>query len=314
MSFTDLLTIAMPCYERKEFFLEALESALNQTVKCKIIVVDNCSSHHYYEEMCKEKKVPYYRNDRNIGIVGNFAKTIELSDTKYVMNLQDDDKLHPEYVESFVKAVNLHPDIDVFFSDFDLNTSRGILPHHHILPFGYMENGSKIIEYGIKHKMGFPYMASSIKKSKSHSAKEVLNWIGSYDWEWIYTHANELSFYGDPKKLYQFRLHDNQDTKKEASIYQLSHPFIYDKVLKEKVLDAKLKRKASKNAFWELVNLKSTTDKKKIIEYINGNTKYSYYLKSKLKENKILYIIYFMNKLTVKLIYYTIRKARLIPL
>ena len=44
MSFTNLLTIALPCYERKEFFLEALDSALNQTVKCNIIVVDNCCS------------------------------------------------------------------------------------------------------------------------------------------------------------------------------------------------------------------------------------------------------------------------------
>lgn len=44
MNFTDLITIAIPCYERKEFFLFALESALNQTIKCKVIVVDNCSS------------------------------------------------------------------------------------------------------------------------------------------------------------------------------------------------------------------------------------------------------------------------------
>lgn len=313
MSFTDLLTIAMPCYERKDFFLEALESALNQTVKCKIIVVDNCSSHNYYEEVCKEKNVPYYRNDKNIGIAGNFAKTIELSDTKYVMNLQDDDKLHPEYVESFVKAVTLHPDLDVFFSDFDLNTSHGIVPHHHILPFGYMEKGAKIIEYGIKHKMGFPYMASAIKKSKAHSAKEVINWIGSYDWEWIYTHANELSFYGDPKKLYLYRLHDQQHTSMESSIYRLSLPYIYDNILKEKVSDAKLKKIASENAFWELVILKSSVDKKKIVEYLNGNTKYGNYLKSKLKDNNLLNIIFFMHKIFVMLIYKTIKKVGLIP-
>ena len=45
MNYTDLLTIAMPVYERKDFFVEALESAIKQTIKCKIIVIDNCSSH-----------------------------------------------------------------------------------------------------------------------------------------------------------------------------------------------------------------------------------------------------------------------------
>lgn len=312
MIFTDLLTIAMPCYERKDFFLAALESALNQTVKCKIIVVDNCSSHNYFEKVCKEKNVPYYRNEINIGIAGNFSRTVELSDTKYVMNLQDDDKLHPQYVESFLKAVNLHPDIDIFFSNFEADTSRGIVPHHHTLPFGYMGNGAKIIEYAIKYKMGFPYMTSAIKKSKAHSAKEVSDMVGSYDWEWIYSHANELSFYGDSKKLYLYRLHDQQHTSVEASIYKLSLPYIYDNILKEKVSDDKLKKIASNNAFWELVILKSSADKNKILEYLNGNSKYSYYLKSKLKENIMLHMIFFTHKVFVMLVYKTIRKVGLI--
>ena len=313
MSFTDLLTIAMPCYERKDFFLGALESALNQTVKCKIIVIDNCSSHNYYEKICIQKNVPYYRNDTNIGIAANFSKGFELSDTKYVMNLQDDDKLHPAYVESFVSAINKYPDIDIFFPDFEMNTAQGIIPHPHTLPFGYMENGAKIIEYGIKYKMGFPYMASAIKKSKAPSIQEVFGLIGSYDWEWIYSHANKLSFYGDPKKLYQFRYHNNQDSTKKESIYRLSTPYIYDKILKENVSDIKLKQKASKNAFWELVILKSIADSNKIKEYKNGNTKYNYYLKSKLKSHKILHIIFSTHQVLVMLIYKTIRKIGLIP-
>jgi GT2 family glycosyltransferase len=136
MDFTDLLTIAMPCYERKEYFLEALESALNQTVKCKVIVIDNCSSHDFFEKVCKEKNVAYYRNNKNIGIAANFAKGFELAVTKYVMNLQDDDVLSPEYVESFLNAIHQYPDIDVFFTNFVRLTSNGELPHKHTLPFG----------------------------------------------------------------------------------------------------------------------------------------------------------------------------------
>ena len=312
MSFTDLLTISMPCYERKDFFLEALESALNQTVKCEVIVVDNCSSHNYYEEVCRDKNVSYYRNERNIGMAANFSKGYELSDTTYVMNLQDDDRLHQEYVESFVNAVNHYPDLDIFFCDFEMITSHGILPHQHILPFGYMENGMKVIEYGITYKMGFPYLSSAIKRTKAHNYNDAADWIGSYDWEWIYSNADKFSLYGDQKKLYWYRIHDNQDTHVNSSDYTLTLPYIYDIILKEKVSDINLKRKASKNSFMELFILKSTADENVLNTYINGNTKYSYYLQSKLEENTLLKIVYFMPKWIINLSYKIFRKIGII--
>jgi glycosyltransferase involved in cell wall biosynthesis len=291
-SFTNLLTIAMPVFERKEFFREALESALNQKVKCKVIVVDNCSSHDYFEKVCKEKGVQYYRNDSNIGIAANFARGFELSDTKYVMNLQDDDLLSTYYVESFVNEVNKHPDIDVFFSDFSIITSKGEKSHFHTLPFGYSPNGNKIIEYGIKYKLGFPYMSSAIRKSKAHTVRDTIGWIGSYDWEWLYSVADKLSFFGDSRKLYHYRIHDNQITRKSHPSFILTLPFIYDKILKEKVSDPKLKKLASKNAFWELIQLKSEIGYVELKEIKNGNNKYDKYLNTKLKESTFLSVIF----------------------
>ena len=294
MEFTDVLTIAMPCYERKDFFREALDSALNQTVKCKVIVIDNCSSHNYFELVCKEKGVKYYRNETNIGMSANFARGFELSETKYTMNLQDDDQLSPIYVESFLKALKEHPDLDVFFSDFIRDTSMGEKAHKHILPFGYMENGEKLIEYAIKYKFGFHYMASVFKKSIAHSYEDVKGCMGSYDWEWIYAKANNFSFYGDSRVLYQFRDHDQQDTKLQAIIYRLTLPFIYDTILKENVTNPKLKRKASKNAFWELVKLKSLASKSELKDFLSGDSRYNKYLITKLNENWLIRILFKM--------------------
>ena len=108
MKFTDLLTIAIPVYERKDFFLEALNSAINQTVKCNIIVIDNCSSHDYFKKICLEKKITYYRNDRNIGQDPNLNKCYKLPETEFVTLLWDDDILEPTYVSSFLDAWNKH--------------------------------------------------------------------------------------------------------------------------------------------------------------------------------------------------------------
>src|SRR5690606_38074420 len=245
MSFTDLLTIAMPCYERTEFFLEALESALNQTVKCKIIVVDNSSSHDYFEKICKEKGVTYYRNEMNIGLYANYNRCFYLSKTEYVKILDDDDIISPLYVESFLKAIELHPDVDIFFSDYLILTSKGEKSHRFILPFGYMENGNKIIEYGIKYKLGFPYMSSAIKKTKIHCDDEIKGNAGGFDWEWIYTNTDKFSFYGDSGKHYTFRVHKKQTSYNDWTTYRLTLPYIYDKVLQQKVSDPKLKKKIS---------------------------------------------------------------------
>ena len=308
MSFTDLLTISMPVYERKDFFREALDSALNQTVKCKVIVVDNCSSHDYFEQVCKEKGVTYYRNDRNIGMAGNFAKGFELAETKYVLNLQDDDQLSPVYVESFIKAYTEHPDIDIFFSDFVRLTEEGKKPHHHTLPFGYMENGTKVIEYGIKYKLGFPYIASAIKRTKAKDSLLKYESTGSYDWLWLYSEADQFAFYGDERPLYIFRDHDVQDTKNNSAKYILSVPYIYEKVLQEKVSDLKLKKQASKSAFWKLVHLKSVADREILKDFIDANNIYGEYLRAKLDDDSLIKTIYNMPRGVVGLAYKSLRK------
>lgn len=311
MDYTNLLTISMPVYERKEFFRDALESALNQTVKCKVIVIDNCSSHDYFEQICKEKGVTYYRNDRNIGLAPNFARGFELATTKYVTNLQDDDLLSPDYVEAFVNAVENHPDLDIFFTDFVRLTPNGKLPHHHTLPFGYMENGDKVIEYGIKYKLGFPYISSAIKRTNVNGFDKY-DGGGSYDWAWLYSNANHFSFYGDSRKLYAFRQHEMQHTQKNSVHYNLSTPYIYEAILKEKTSDPELKKLAAKRAFWELVHLKSVADKDVIASFLQKDNIYSHYLKDKLENDLRLKTIFFVPQPGIDFLYRSMKKIALL--
>lgn len=309
MSYTDLLTIAMPVYNRKDYFLEALESAVNQTVKCKIIVVDNCSPHTYFKEICEQKGVTYYRNETNIGMSPNFNRCFELAETEYVQTLQDDDILAPNYVEAFRDAVSKHPDVDVFFTDFVRNTPLGKLPHSHVFPFGYMKNGEKVIEYGIKYKLGFPYLNSSIRRNKFTGF--YTKYQGSNDWVWIYENADKFVFYGDSRVLYQFRQHDNQDTGNNNLNYKFTLPYIYDAILKEKTSDPKVKKLASHHAFWTLIQLKSAANKKNINDFIQQDNIFSLYLKNKLETDPWVRTIFGMPRGMVNLIYRSLRKVGL---
>jgi len=309
MNYTKLLTIAMPVYERKEYFKEALDSAVNQTVKCKIIVVDNCSSHDYFKETCKERGITYFRNETNIGLFPNWNRCFELSETKYVMILGDDDILSPVYVASFLKALKQYPDLDIYFADFLLNnlTTKETYPHRHTLPFGYMENGSKIIEYGIKYKLGFPMITSSIKRSKF--TRFYTGFHASNDWLWVYSNADKLTFYGDSLKLYKYGVHKAQDSRNSLTNCLLSISYIYEEVLKVKAANAESKIIASKNTFWTLLHLKTIAGKKAIRERINGDTIYGNYLKKKLNEDKLIKTIFAMPTGFVYVIFKSLRKV-----
>lgn len=300
----------MPVYERKEYFLEALNSAMNQTITCKIIVVDNCSSHSYFEEICAQKGIQYYRNDKNIGMAGNFSRCIKLAETEYVMTLQDDDIISPIYVESFLQAKKQYPDIDIYYSNFVRNAAGTRIPHSHVLPWGYMDNGNKIIEYGIRYKLGFPYMSCSLKR-KLHTGFYT-QFIGSYDWLWIYSNAEKYTFYGDKKELYEFRDHELQDTKNNSLKYSFTLPYLYDKVLKEKTSDKKLKKKASAHAFWGLVYFRTGVNKALLDEFVNDENIYSSYLKEKQNSHLSTKVIFMLPRFFVDILYRFLWKIRIL--
>lgn len=100
-----LLTIAIPVYNRTDFFAEALSSALNQTVKVRVVVVDNDSPHQEFERIVREigsDDVRYIRNPQNLGMEGNWNACIAHCTSPYLSILHDDDALHPQFVEAWL--------------------------------------------------------------------------------------------------------------------------------------------------------------------------------------------------------------------
>ena len=309
MSFTDLITIAMPCYERREFFSEALESALNQTVKCKIIVVDNCSSHNYFKKTCEKKAVTYYRNETNIGLFPNINRCYELADTEYVKILDDDDILLPTYVESFLKAHKLHPDIDVYFTNYLLLSAKGEKPNKEVLPYGYLANGHKVLEYGIFHRLGFPYMTAAIKKEKAKLDLDHKLCMGGYDWVWVYSKSTRLSFFGDTQRLHKYRYHENKASRgKDWSANLLTYSYIYDLVIPKIVTDKKLVKLANKFAFEELMSLKSYGNISELKLIMNGDNRFGNYLKEKLNDSLRLRVIFYLPKKWIWIVTFLRRK------
>lgn len=103
--YTDLVTICIPVYKRSAYFKEALECSIEQTIKCKIIVVENPSDENNFEYKCAEYGAEYYRNEENIGMYQNWNRCIELCQTEWCTILHDDDLLSEDFIEMFLKFI-----------------------------------------------------------------------------------------------------------------------------------------------------------------------------------------------------------------
>jgi glycosyltransferase involved in cell wall biosynthesis len=98
----NILTIAFPVYKRTEYFRKALESALNQTVKCRILVVDNNSPHDEFKviiDSYNSSLIEYIKTPETFPQDENFNNCIRFTKTPWMTILHDDDYLHCQFVE-----------------------------------------------------------------------------------------------------------------------------------------------------------------------------------------------------------------------
>ena len=98
-----LVSIGLPTYNRDRYLQQALDSLLSQDYEnLEIIVSDNHSTDET-SAICKQyaledRRIKYFRNDKNIGMIGNFSKVAELATGEYFMWASDDNYWHPEAV------------------------------------------------------------------------------------------------------------------------------------------------------------------------------------------------------------------------
>lgn len=90
------VTIMVPTYNQEKFIQEAVESALRQDYgNLEIVIADDCSSDGTVaavEKFLNDPRVRYFRNEKNLGRVGNYRDTLFYKSTgDWVVNLDGDD-------------------------------------------------------------------------------------------------------------------------------------------------------------------------------------------------------------------------------
>ncbi len=102
-----MVSVLIPVYNREDFIGACVESALAQTWNnLEVVIVDNCSTDRTWE-ICqtlaaRDCRIRIFRNDSNIGPVGNWKRCIDEARGDLGKILFSDDLMAPAFLEKTV--------------------------------------------------------------------------------------------------------------------------------------------------------------------------------------------------------------------
>jgi glycosyltransferase involved in cell wall biosynthesis len=109
------VTLGMPVYNGDQFLASALESVLCQSFQDFELVISDNASTDRTAEICRDYeardcRIRYSRNAKNIGLVGNHNRLVELARGEFFMWVAHDDALDKDYVAKCVQSLDSCPD------------------------------------------------------------------------------------------------------------------------------------------------------------------------------------------------------------
>ena len=135
-------SILIPTHNRAALLVEAVESSLAQDYpNLEVIVSDNASTddtQNIVKRFEIDKRFTYRRNEKDLGIAGNWRKLLfEYAGGEYVKILSDDDYLLNRGHVSEAIGSMINNDLDIVFSAATLRIERaGISPKYKYLDIG----------------------------------------------------------------------------------------------------------------------------------------------------------------------------------
>ncbi len=108
-------SVVITTYNRVKLLQRAIDSALNQTIACEVVVADDCSSDgtsDYVKGISAalvdtESRLVYHRNEINQGHAATVNVGVSKASGDWIKFLDDDDYLAPNCLEEMAKAIAL---------------------------------------------------------------------------------------------------------------------------------------------------------------------------------------------------------------
>jgi glycosyltransferase involved in cell wall biosynthesis len=127
------VTVCIPTYDRPRWLGRAIESVLAQRYgELRLEIHDDATPGPGVRDVVAaydDPRVHLIEHRENAGIVGNFSRSLLAATTEYVLQLGDDDELHPDLIGATVDALDRHPSAGIAHTRFDLIGANGEVVH-----------------------------------------------------------------------------------------------------------------------------------------------------------------------------------------
>lgn len=134
------VSFCMSTFRRPEYLETQLELLLTQTFKnFEIIVSDNDpeASGENVVKKINDKRIRYYHNGKNIGMIQSFNNSLSRASTEYIIMVTDDDPVSPLMIEEFYKLYLKYPGYPIYCGCIRSGKSEGEVEEYESNDFCY---------------------------------------------------------------------------------------------------------------------------------------------------------------------------------
>lgn len=195
------VSVVISCYNQGAFIDEAVDSVLSQTFDdFEIIIVNDGSTdaatNALLEKYSRPKTTVLHTLNQGVSAARNTA--IKAAAGKYILPLDADDKIEPDYLEKTVAVLDAHPETGVVWCKADF--------------FGAQKGEWELKPFSLKQMMnsGCVFATALFRKSDWERVGGYnVNMVHSLeDWDfWLSFVERNIGFYQIPEILFHYRKH-----------------------------------------------------------------------------------------------------------
>lgn len=142
------ISYCIATYRRPDKLHNTIRSILSQgDAELDVIVNDNDpegSASKVVEEF-NSNQISYYKNDRNVGMVGNFNAALSHAQGDYVVMITDDDPVEPDHSLTLRELASEYSGKGAYFCFGRSYTDRPELAQHYRIPVGKNREGTNLL-------------------------------------------------------------------------------------------------------------------------------------------------------------------------
>ncbi len=212
------ISIITASYNYENYIKETVQSVLSQTYNdWEMIIVDDCSTDNSIDviKSYNDDRIKLFVNEKNLGLKETLKRGIKEASSDWIVFLESDDVLAPDYLAKKVEIAQKYNDINLIFNDCEFfGDEERVKAFEHALKKtrSLLQNQSypKKMLYDFYHSNKI-FTFSSVMAKRSHLLKINFNPKLDYLIDWhLWIQLSSLGkFYYLPEKLTKWRLHKN---------------------------------------------------------------------------------------------------------